>query len=76
MNPKIELLMNVAHDVATFFGRKSWGFYHGRDYAYAEFNVPYVNDPRALLNLLQDLQVRFIHDKDNIVIRIYVEFEE
>lgn len=76
MNPKIELLMRVAGDVSVFLGKDSWVFYHGADYAYVQFDVQNINDPYTLLNLCQDLQVRFIHDENNIVIRVYVEFEE
>lgn len=73
MRDSLRHLLDVAYDVQVYLAVMGFSVYNAIDYAYVSFRVPHLNDPRALLKLVGNLEVRIVTDGDDVVIKIYDE---
>lgn len=69
-------LIETCFDVKCHLSLGSYELHHYDDGSYCDFNVSRINDPRALNNIVGDLEYRIYCINGQMIVRIFEDFKE
>lgn len=71
MSTTFEELMERSFDIKCHFRLSSYELHHFEDGSYSDFHVQKVLDLPALVKLAGGLELKFIHDTNSIIVRLF-----